>query len=150
MLGTAVSTKGQRRTMTTTKQRRSEPLKLHTRDFANFSAAMIVLAEMAPERMTLSQGIFFVLTATADLAGKDPTFSDIKEAVGETVNRSLHTTYRILLEPSRVYPNALGWLRQEENPMDARQKFLRLTPKGRAVMVGVLRALGIEQKELEA
>lgn len=146
MLGTTASTKGHKRTMMT-KPRRSEPLKLHTRDFANFSAGMIVLAEMAPERMTMSQGIFFLLTATADLAGRDPTFGDIKEAVGDTVNRSLHTTYRILLESSRLYPNGLGWLRQEENPMDARQKFLRLTPKGRAVMVGILRALGIEQEQ---
>jgi hypothetical protein len=142
MLIPAASIKGQRVTTKATKARQSEPLMLHTRDFANFSAGMIVLAEMAPERMTLSQGIFFMLTATADLAGKDPTFSDIKEAVGDTVNRSLHTTYRILMEPSRVYPNALGWLKAEPNPMDAREKFLRLTPKGRAVMVGVLRALG--------
>jgi hypothetical protein len=142
MLNTAASLKGHRVTTKTMKRERSEPLKLHMHDFANFSAAMIVLAEMAPERMTLSQGIFFMLTATADLAGKDPTFSDIKEAVGETVNRSLHTTYRILMEPSRVYPNGLGWLRAEPNPMDAREKFLRLTPKGRAVMLGVLRALG--------
>lgn len=141
MLDTMLSPKRHPTAMTTTK-RQSEPLTLHTRDFANFSAAMIVLAEMAPDRMSLSQGIFFVLTATADLAGKQPTFSDIKEAVGDTVNRSLHTTYRVLLEPSRNYPNGLGWLRQEANPMDARQKFLKLTPKGKKVMNGVLAALG--------
>lgn len=144
MLQAAASTTGQKQKMTT-KPKRSEPLMLHTQDFVNFSAGMIVLAEMAPDRMSLSQGIFFILTATADLAGKDPTFSDIKEAVGETVNRSLHTTYRVLLEPSRIYPQSLGWLRQEPNPMDARQKFLRLTPKGRAVMSGVLKALGANQ-----
>jgi DNA-binding MarR family transcriptional regulator len=102
---------------------------------------MIILAEMAPERMTLSQAIFFLMTAIADLSGKQPTFSDIKEAVGTTINRSLHTTYRILLAKSRVYPNGLGWLRQELNPNDNREKFLRLTPKGRTVMLGVLREL---------
>lgn len=61
--------------------------------------------------MSLSQAIFFVLTANADLAGRQPTFSEIKADVGDTVNKSLHTTYRVLLEPNRNYPNGLGWLR---------------------------------------
>lgn len=120
---------------------KDDRLNRHIGDFANFSAAMIVLGEMAPERMTLSQGIFFVLTATAELAGKNPTYSDIKEAVGDQINRSLHTTYRVLLEPSRAYPNGIGWLRQEPNPMDNRVKFLRMTPKGRRVMKEILAAL---------
>lgn len=131
----------ERNTTGARKMDRKTGLQLHIGEFANFSTAMIVLAEMAPERMTMSQAIFFVLTATADLAGRNPTFSDIRDAVGDTVNRSLHTTYRVLLEPNRNYPKGLGWLRQEENPMDARQKFLRLTPKGRTVMTAVLRAL---------
>jgi len=145
MLGTATAIERPRVT-TTTKQQRSDPLTRHVRDFENYSAAMIVLAESAPDRMSLSQGIFFILTATADLAGKDPTFSDIKEAVGDTVNRSLHTTYRVLLEPSRNYPDGLGWLRQEPNPMDARQKFLRLTPKGKSVLKGMLHAMNIKME----
>lgn len=120
---------------------RKDELKLHISDFAHFSAAMIVLGEMAPERMTLAQVIFFVMAASADLAGKDPTFSEIREALGDQINRSLHTTYRVLLEPSRAYPNGLGWLRQEPNPVDTREKFLRLTPSGRLVLKEVLAAL---------
>jgi hypothetical protein len=130
---------GHRGKMTTSN--RLDPLKQHIGDFAHFSAAMIVLAEMAPERMTMSQAIFFVLTATSELAGKQPTYSDIKEAVGDQINRSLHTTYRILLEPSRVYPNGLGWLKQVPNPMDNRVKFLVMTPKGRKVMEEIMAAL---------
>jgi hypothetical protein len=74
-------------------------------------------------------------------AGRKPTYSDIKEAVGDQINRSLHTTYRILLEPSRVYPNGLGWLKQVPNPMDNRVKFLVMTPKGRKVMEEIMAAL---------
>lgn len=121
-----------------------DELKLHIGDFARFSAAMIVLGEMAPERMTLAQVIFFVMAASADLAGKNPTFSEIREALGDEINRSLHTTYRVLLEPSRNYPNGLAWLRQEPNPNDTRQKFLRLTPKGRRILNEVLKAMNDE------
>lgn len=144
MLQTVVSTtmqKGRRVNTNNRAKRAVDPLFKSVSDFADFSAAMIVLAEMAPERMTLSQAIFFVLTATADLAGKDPTYSDVKDAVGDKINRSLHTTYRILLEPSRAYPNGLGWLKQEANPDDNRVKFLRLTREGRRVMAEVLEAM---------
>jgi hypothetical protein len=118
-----------------------DPLFKSVRDLRNFSAGMMVLGELAPERLTMSQAIFFLLTGTADVAGKDPTYSNIKEAVGDKINKSLHTTYRIFLEPSRVYPNGLGWLTQEPDPNDNRVKFLRLTKKGRAVMREVLEGL---------
>jgi hypothetical protein len=111
---------------------------------------MTIVADMAPERMTMSQAIFFILAGTADLAGRDPTYSAIKHAVGDKINRSLNTTYRILLAPSRLYPNGLGWLRQEPNPNDSREKFLRLTNSGRAVMKEVLNALNESLREREA
>lgn len=116
-------------------------LQLSVGDFACFSEAMLILAEMAPERMTMSQALFFMLTASAELAGKQPTYSDVKEAIGDQLNRSLHTTYRILLEPSRAFPKGLGWLRAETNPADNRVKFLKLTDAGLNVMHAVYLAL---------
>jgi hypothetical protein len=101
----------------------------------------MVLAEMAPERLTASQLIFFLLTATADIAGKDPTYSTIKEAVGDKINKSLHSTYKIFLPKGRVYPNGLGWLEQEASEADSRVKYLRITKKGREVMREVLDAM---------
>jgi hypothetical protein len=127
--------------MKATTPTKTDQLFKSVRDFADFSAGMMVLAEMAPERLTMSQAIFFLLTGAADIAGKDPTYTDIKEAVGDKINKSLNTTYRIFLEPSRLYPNGLGWLKQEPNPDDNRVKFLRLTKNGRAVMAEVLEAL---------
>lgn len=121
--------------------RTTDPLKKHVGDFADFSAAMMVMGEMAPHRMTLSQAIFFVTAATGILAGKQPTYTEIQEAIGDTVNRNLSTTYRILLEPSRLYPKALRWLKRETNPADNREKFFDLTPRGREVMEQVLESL---------
>ena len=109
--------------------------------FQSLSAALLILGELAPERMTLSQAVFFILAGSADLTGKKTTFTDIKDKVGDTLNRSLHTTYRILMRPSRQYPKGLGWLDSEVNPDDNRVKFLRLTPEGRRVMQTVANAL---------
>jgi hypothetical protein len=122
-------------------KRRLDPLTTSVSAFADFSAGLMVIAELAPERLTCSQVIFFLLTGTADIAGRDPTYTDIKEAVGDKINKSLNTTYRIFLEPSRLYPNGLGWLKQEPNPDDNRVKFLRLTKKGKDVMRQTLEAL---------
>lgn len=102
---------------------------------------MVVLAEEAPDRMTLSQGMFFLLAASADLKGKPTTYTEIKEEFGEAVNRSLHGTYRVLLKPSRPYPNALGWLDRVEDPTDNRRKLLTLTSKGRTIIQSLIRAL---------
>ncbi len=54
---------------------------------------------------------------------------------------SVRNTYRQLLEPSRVFPKALGWLTTEENPDDSREQFLRLTDKGKRIIDGALLAL---------
>jgi hypothetical protein len=118
-----------------------DPLFKHVGGLADFSAALIVLAEEAPDRMTMAQGVFFLLAASADLTGKPTTFTEIREAAGETINRSLHSTYRVLLKPSRTHPKALGWLERHENPQDNRQKFLKLTPKGRKIVREVVARL---------
>lgn len=87
-----------------------------------------------PKRMTASQLVFFVATASADLKGHRPTYSQIRNEIGETLDRSLHSTYRVLLAKCKAYPNGLGLLRREVNPSDNREFFLRLTPKGRKLI----------------
>lgn len=108
---------------------------------SRFSAALVQIGEDAPERMTLSQVIFFMHAATADLAGGRPIFKDIKAHIGPKLGKSLHTTYGIFMEPSRSFPHALGWLEAEVNPMDKREKFLRLTTKGRNVVRAIVHQL---------
>lgn len=110
-------------------------------DFTRLSAAMMVLGERAHERLSISQSIFFIVAGIADLKGASPTFKDIKEAIGDTLSRSLHTTYRAFMEPSHAFPKGLGWLTNETNPMDNREKFIRLTPEGRRVMLAIAHEL---------
>jgi hypothetical protein len=99
-----------------------------------FSDALILISEDMPKRMTASQLVFFLATASADLKGHSPTYSSIKGSIGESLARSLHTTYGILLEKCSAHPNGLGLLRREINPDDNREYFLHLTPKGRRLI----------------
>jgi hypothetical protein len=126
----------------------SDGLFKHVPDFEDFSTAMTALAERAPERLTLSQMVFFLLAGVADLRGQPATFSQIKEDAGSTINRSLHTTYKVFLEGKANrrkdrpnHPAGMGWLTRTTNPDDEREKFLRLTPEGRDVFQALLGAL---------
>lgn len=109
-------------------------------DLRTFSAGLIELAEQAPERTTAAQMAFFLLAGMADAVGKPATFTEIKDAVGPAINRSLHTTYKVFLDriqrrsDTDVTRQGLGWLTREEDPEDNRKKYLRLTPTGRAVL----------------
>ena len=113
---------------------RSDGLFNHIGTLGEFSEALTLLASLLPERITLSQATFFLLTASADIAGKQPTYTEIKETLGPAVNRSLHSTYRSLLTPSKAVPYGAGLLERFENPDDNRQKILKLTEKGRELI----------------
>ena len=108
---------------------------------AAFSIAMLGLAAQSPERLNLNQLAFFAMAASADLAGRPATLGELLEAAGSRLGLGVRTSYRILTKPSRRYPDALGWLVQEQNPDDERSSFLRLSDKGRAVFFGALDAL---------
>lgn len=113
-------------------------------ELRNFSTALIAAADLAPDRMTLSQLTFFLFAAMADIRGTPATFSDIRDAAGPRVRKSMHTTYKILLDGNRrsdrVDTPGVDWLRREEDPLDNRRKFLRLTPKGRNVVQAIVNA----------
>lgn len=115
-------------------------------DLKELTEPLLRLAELVPERTTLAQMSFFLLAARADLLGKPSTFTEIRDAVGPAVNRSLHTTYKLFLdrplkrsdyESTRT---GLGWLTREMDSADNRRNFLRLTPVGKAILAGVLPA----------
>ena len=127
-------------------------LPLHVGALRDFSAALIELAEQAPERTTAAQMAFFVLAGMADAAGKPATFTEIRDAVGDTINRSLHTTYKVFLDREQrrsdtaAVRQGLGWLTREEDRADNRRKYLRLTPKGRAVLTSLLETIQGDKK----
>jgi hypothetical protein len=105
------------------------------------SCSLLYLSGAASDRLSLTQGAFFMLAATAEAAGKPATRSSLIAVHAEEFRGSIRNTYRQLLEPSRKYPNALGWLAAEPNPNDDREMFLRLTKRGRQVIERMLLAL---------
>lgn len=111
----------------------------------NFSAGLIVLAEIAPRHLTLAQAAFFLTAGMADRAGRASTFTDLKDTLGPEVNRSLHTTYKVFLKEGRKRDGeriaGLGWLTGELDPTDNRRKFLRLTRTGQRVIDEVAAAI---------
>lgn len=118
-----------------------ESLFMHVGALGDFSSALITLTDLLPERTSLSQASFFLIAGAADIAGQQPTFTELKEVLGPAINRSLHSTYRTLLPPSRTVPYGAGLLERHENPYDNRQKILKLTPKGREVFAQLIIAL---------
>src|SRR3546814_11742500 len=111
------------------KRPKTDQLFKHVGALGDLSSAMIALAEFAPDRMTMAQGVFFLLAASADIAGKPTTFTEIKEAQGEAINRSLHSTYLVLLTPSRTFPKCLEWITRVASPTQKRRKTVKRTPK---------------------
>lgn len=111
----------------------------------SFLAAATVLAEHSPRNLTLAQCVFFLHAGLADLVGRAATFTEIKEAVGPAVNRSLHTTYKAFLKEGRLRDGerseGLGWLNTQTDPRDNRRKYLILTPEGRHILKEVMAAV---------
>lgn len=121
------------------------PLALSMSELTLFSKGLITLAEIAPERMSASQLVFFLLAGLADVRNSPTTFTEIKEGVGAAIGRSLHTTYKVFLTEdelsSRSRQQALGWLYSESDRNDRRRKYLRLTSEGARAMNALLATL---------
>lgn len=88
--------------------------------------------------MTLPQAAFFLEAALADLRGCPTTFSELREALGPIIGKSLHTTYKVFLDEGRNRNGkrepGVGWLTRETDPKDNRRHYLRLTDAGREVL----------------
>lgn len=110
-------------------------------ELAGSSAFLLYLADVASDRLSLTQAAFFMLAATADASGKPATRSALIATYVDTFRGSIRNSYRQLLEPTRVYPKGLGWLMTERNPNDDREQLLVLTEEGRSVILGAIAAL---------
>ena len=109
-------------------------------ELAASSAFLLYLAGAASDRLTVTQAAFFMAAAEADAAGRPATRTELLNAHSATFNGSVRNSYRQLLGPSRLYPKALSWLTTEENPMDSREQWLRLTDEGKAIIENAARA----------
>jgi len=118
-------------------------------ELKRFTAPVMRLASLAPDRLSLGQAVFFIEAARADLAGHPVTVSELLERTSQTISRSLGTTYQVFLEAEegkRAKRAALGWLVREIDPADNRRKYLRLTAKGRRVVEELIPAAQEERE----
>lgn len=119
-------------------QRPSRPLRESLDELGLLATALQALAERSPQRLTTAQVTFFLKAALRDVEGKATTFTGVRDEVGPSIRRSLHTTYRVFMEPSRNFPSALCWLEGRTTASDLRAKTLHLTAEGEAVLRHVL------------
>lgn len=90
-----------------------------------------------PVRLSVAQLTVFALAAIGDRKGSPVTFTQLRDTLDGTPGGEVRTTYGIFFEERRGVRN-LGWLRQEQCALDARVKWLRLTPKGAEVLDRIL------------
>lgn len=113
-------------------------------ELAGLSAFLLYLASAGNDRLTINQAAFFLIVAAADARGVPQTMGEIMENGEGVLNQSLKTTYKVLLAPTPAYKGiGLGWITREPDPDDERRKYLRLTPKGKAVVDAALLATGM-------
>ena len=111
------------------------------------SAFLQYISEQGSDRLTVSQAAFFMMAAVDDAAGTRSTRSQLLAKADPDFRPSIRNSYRQLLEPSRVYPNALSWLTTEVNSLDSREQLLCLTDLGKSVIKGALSALEAASKQ---
>lgn len=103
-------------------------------EILRWSRGLFLLSRHAPNRLSLPQAAIFLAAAVCDRAGHPGSISSLKETLGPVAGRSVKNSYQVFLDPKESRFGKLGWLRRTVNPLDARERLLRLTPKGRRVI----------------
>lgn len=109
-------------------------------DLETLVKASAVLAAEAHEKMTVRQTLFFFAVAYHSLAGQSINIARLRE-IYSPLGRSIEKSISQFLEPSRVSPDALGWVTQTVDPDDRRVRYLTLTPEGADVVGAVIEAM---------
>lgn len=98
---------------------------------------MKVVIKQAPETLTARQLLLFLAVARKESMQHQATLTQIMSD-HSGLGRSIERSKAMLLEPSKAYPKAAGWLTQEHDPKDQRVRHLRLTPRGTDVLALML------------
>lgn len=109
--------------------------------FGHLAAAVQVVAEAAPARMSIRQVLAFTIVAYANAMGRRITLSEVRELAGDALGQGIERSIAGFFAPTKREPDALGWLEQEPDEDDRRKKYLVLTERGRYVVNEITRAL---------
>lgn len=93
--------------------------------------------------MTVKQSLFFMSVAYAHAMNHSVTLTDILNAYEGTgaLGGAVRKSYNIFFEKTPRFPEALGWIKQEEDHDDRRFKFLKLTDLGEEVATDIVEAM---------
>lgn len=111
------------------------------------SSALQILAAKLPARTSTRQAMAFVTVAYLDAMGTPATLTQLREIAGVGVDKkpllgqSIERTFDTFLEPTKRTPDALAWCYQEVDEDDRRNKYIRLTTKGKRAAQEILEAL---------
>jgi hypothetical protein len=111
------------------------------RSLASWTHALAYLTRQTPVRLSVAQLTMFALAALGDRMGSPMNLTQLKDTLEGAPGGTITSTYTIFFEEHQG-SRRLGWLWQEPCPVDQRVKWLRLTPKGEAVMATVMKYLG--------
>lgn len=109
-------------------------------DLEQLAVVISLMTERGSEKLTMRQCLFFLAAAYLDLRNVSVNIAKIRE-IYPTIGRSIEKSKEQLLEPTKHTPDALGWLSQEMDEDDRRQRWLKLTPKGRKIVEDISIAL---------
>ena len=109
-----------------------------TLDILQWSRGLFILSSYAPNRLSLPQAAIFLAAAICDRMNRPESISSLRDTLGPLAGRSVKNSYQVFLAPEDSEQGRLGWLRRSVNPLDARERLLRLTPKGRRVIERVV------------
>ncbi len=112
-------------------------------DFERLAGVLTVLAELAHERMTVRQALFFCSAAYLEAMGQSASVPIIRDAV-PVLKRAGEKIKETLLEPTDRYPDALGWLEQTVDPNDRRMRYIKTSEEGREIALALVDALHLD------
>ncbi|MCG9916908.1 MAG: hypothetical protein MH112_11215 [Phenylobacterium sp.] len=118
--------------------------------FERLAAAIQILSEMVPPRLSARQLLAFSIIAYANAMGRRITLAEVREIAGDGLGVSIERTINSFFEPTRREPDGLGWLEQVPDEDDRRRKFLVLTAEGRRAVNEITAAFTATERELPA
>src|SRR5689334_4086022 len=75
--------------------------------FEHLAAAIHVLSEAVPARMSVRQVLAFAIIAHANTMGRHITLSEVREIAGDALGQSIERTIQAFFNPTKREPDAL-------------------------------------------
>lgn len=109
-------------------------------DLSSLVSALTALSALGHERLTVRQALFFFAVAYHRAMGETVSIPRLQE-IYEPLGRSIEKSKEQFLEPTKRFPDALGWIEQHIDEDDRRMRYLDLSEEGVEVVGTLIEAL---------